>query len=61
MTVGEESMFSSAGVGSGVADCMLMVVVYGALWGNGEISIESRSRHGGDDGGGGAIVAETLS
>ena len=57
--VGEESIFSSEGVGSGVGDCMLMVVEYGALWGNGEISIESRSRHGGEDGCGGGVGAET--
>ena len=59
ITAGEDCIPSSFGVGSGVGDCMFMVVEYGTLCGNGEMSIESTSWHGEEDSAGGGVEAGT--
>ena len=60
ITTGDESIFSSSGVGSGVGDWIWMVEEKGALWGNGEISIESTSGHGDEDTGTGGVWIGTF-
>ena len=51
-------VISSLGEASGVGDCWLISVIvwYGALCGNGDISIESLPGPGDDEGGGGVVM-----